>query len=71
LRSIPCAASHEENSSESLGVKSNIFFIFVAIAVIFTANINQNTNKHNFPINFKKQKRLTFSHKKMEKMICI
>lgn len=39
---MPCSASQEEKNRESCGTELNILLIFVAIAVIITANININ-----------------------------
>ena len=38
---MPCSASQEEKNRESCGTELNILLIFVAIAVIITANINK------------------------------
>lgn len=45
LRSMPFEASHEEQNTESCGAESNICLIFVALAVIITANVTKSKQK--------------------------
>lgn len=42
---MPFEASHEEKNTESCGAESNICLIFVALAVIITANVTKSKQK--------------------------